>query len=113
MPLGWRRRAVLAGTLPACRPCALELNPSLDISQYAHKPWKVSEGCTKGFINDIAQTPDGFLWLGTESGLVFRAAPWRARRWRSRRLDTWHSWTIRNRAGAGEAGALHRLTTIG
>jgi ligand-binding sensor domain-containing protein/signal transduction histidine kinase len=66
--------------LLVCRPCALALNPSLDIGQYAHKPWKVSEGFTRGVINDVAQTPDGFLWLGTESGLVrfdgVDAVPW-------------------------------------
>jgi len=31
--------------------------------------WKVREGFTKGVVNAIAQTPDGYLWLGTEFGL--------------------------------------------
>jgi ligand-binding sensor domain-containing protein len=52
----------------------------LDISQYAHTAWKVRDGFTKGAIFAIAQTPDGYLWLGTESGLVrfdgVRAMPW-------------------------------------
>src|SRR5262249_48932048 len=46
------------------------LNPSLDISQYAHTAWKSRDGFGKGSINAIAQTPDGYLWLGTEFGLL-------------------------------------------
>jgi signal transduction histidine kinase/ligand-binding sensor domain-containing protein len=46
------------------------LNPALDISQYAHTSWKLDEGFFKGAVHSIAQTPDGFLWLGTEFGLV-------------------------------------------
>ncbi|MFZ0706983.1 MAG: two-component regulator propeller domain-containing protein [Candidatus Korobacteraceae bacterium] len=60
--------------------CALELDPSLDISQYSHTAWKVREGFTRGTIFSMAQTPDGYLWLGTEFGLVrfdgVQAVPW-------------------------------------
>lgn len=59
---------------------ALALDPSLDVSQYAHTAWKVREGFTKDTIYSITQTPDGYLWLGTESGLLrfdgVRAVPW-------------------------------------
>ena len=66
-----RRNAVVAlGILLACWPCAFALDPSLDVSQYAHTAWKVSEGFSKGFIRSIAQTADGYLWLGTEFGLL-------------------------------------------
>jgi signal transduction histidine kinase/ligand-binding sensor domain-containing protein len=61
---------VLAGIVAAGSPCAFGLNPSLDMNQYAHKAWKISEGFTKGAIHCIAQTPDGYLWLGTEFGLT-------------------------------------------
>src|SRR5271166_3754188 len=57
------------GVLLLCS-CAFALDPSLDVSQYAHTSWKVREGFTKGPITSIAQTPDGYLWLGTEFGLV-------------------------------------------
>src|SRR5512132_3728604 len=50
--------------------CALALNPELDISQYAHTAWKTRDGFPKGIIYSIAQTPDGYLWLGTELGLL-------------------------------------------
>ncbi len=60
--------------------CALELDPSPDISQYSHTAWKVREGFTRGTIFSMAQTPDGYLWLGTEFGLVrfdgVQAVPW-------------------------------------
>src|SRR4029077_8857104 len=59
---------------------AFALDPTLDVSQYAHTAWKVRDGFAKGEINAIAQTPDGYLWLGTESGLLrfdgVRAVPW-------------------------------------
>ena len=51
-------------------PWAAALNPALDINQYAHSSWKLDEGFFKGAVHSIAQTPDGFLWLGTEFGLV-------------------------------------------
>jgi signal transduction histidine kinase/ligand-binding sensor domain-containing protein len=48
----------------------LALDPSLDVSQYAHTAWKIREGFVAGTIHQIAQTRDGYLWLATESGLV-------------------------------------------
>ena len=65
-----RRGLITLGILLACWPCAFALDPSLDISQYAHTTWKVREGFSKGAIFSIAQTPDGYLWLGTEFGLL-------------------------------------------
>src|SRR5215831_17544590 len=71
---------VLVSMLLAGRPCAFALNPALDVSQYAHTSWKVREGFFKGAISSIAQTPDGYLWLGTEFGLLrfdgVRNVPW-------------------------------------
>src|SRR5271169_2958328 len=66
--------------LLACCPCASALNPSLDINQYAHTAWTARDGFFKGIITSIAQTPDGYLWLGTEFGLLrfdgVRSVPW-------------------------------------
>src|SRR6202158_6323494 len=67
---GPRRAVVALGILLACSTCAAALDPSLDISQYAHSAWKIREGFSKGRITSIAQTPDGYLWLGTEFGLL-------------------------------------------
>src|SRR6202451_565287 len=76
-----RRGAALAlAILLAFRACVFALDPSLHISQYAHTTWRVREGFFKGIIYAIAQTPDGYLWLGTEFGLLrfdgVRNVPW-------------------------------------
>jgi ligand-binding sensor domain-containing protein len=72
--------SLLAGMLLAVCPCAFALDTSLDISQYAHTSWKVRDGFTKGTVSAIAQTPDAYLWLGTEFGLLrfdgVRTVPW-------------------------------------
>src|SRR6202045_733668 len=66
-----RTKVVIAlGILVACCSRASALDPSLDISQYAHTAWKIREGFSKGRVTSIAQTPDGYLWLGTEFGLL-------------------------------------------
>ncbi|MGO9517459.1 MAG: two-component regulator propeller domain-containing protein, partial [Candidatus Korobacteraceae bacterium] len=78
-----RRRAVVAlGIVLACCACACALDPSLDISQYAHTAWKIRDSFFKGRTFSMAQTPDGYLWLGTEFGLLrfdgVRTFPWPA-----------------------------------
>ncbi len=74
------RACIWLSILLASSACAFALDPSLDVSQYAHTAWKVREGFTRGTIFSIAQTPDGYLWLGTESGLArfdgVQAVPW-------------------------------------
>src|ERR1700722_1870156 len=65
-----RGPVIALGILLACCSCASALDPSLDISQYAHTAWKIREGFSKGRVTSIAQTPDGYLWLGTEFGLL-------------------------------------------
>ncbi|HXQ73434.1 MAG TPA: two-component regulator propeller domain-containing protein [Pyrinomonadaceae bacterium] len=45
------------------------LDPALDVSQYTHEAWRTDDGFTNSEITSIAQTPDGYLWLGTELGL--------------------------------------------
>ena len=51
-------------------PYALALDPSLDVSQYAHTVWTDRDGFLQGAVYSITQTPDGYLWLGTQSGAV-------------------------------------------
>ncbi len=79
-----KRRARAAGIalgllLEACA-SSFALNPSLDVSQYGHNAWTTQDGFLKGNIYAIAQTPDGYLWLGTEFGLFrfdgVRGIPW-------------------------------------
>src|SRR5271163_1760407 len=46
------------------------LDPSLQISQYGHTAWRVEDGVFAGTPNAIAQTTDGYLWIGTQAGLT-------------------------------------------
>ena len=92
--LGKARRLVLLIRLSCCS-CALALDPSLDINQYAHTTWKIGEGLTNGTITSIAQTPDGYLWLGTEFGL-FRFDGVRSVRWQPRGSEHLPSSLIRS-----------------
>ena len=75
-----RRTSLVMSTLLACCGIASALNPSLDVSQYAHTAWTARDGLFNGTVTSIAQTPDGYLWLGTEFGLLrfdgVRFAPW-------------------------------------
>jgi ligand-binding sensor domain-containing protein/signal transduction histidine kinase len=64
------RSAVIACLILACFSGALALDPSLDVSQYAHTAWKIRDGFTRGRITAIVQTVDGYIWLGTEFGLL-------------------------------------------
>ena len=60
---------VMAGILLAWCQRAHALDPALDVSQYAHTAWKMSDGFGRGNIWALDQTPDGYLWIATEFGL--------------------------------------------
>ncbi|MFK7843971.1 MAG: two-component regulator propeller domain-containing protein [Rhodothermales bacterium] len=46
------------------------LDPARDITEYVHASWGEQEGLPQGSINAIEQTDDGYVWLGTQEGLV-------------------------------------------
>src|ERR1700734_696667 len=77
-----RRATMAAGGLLVWCGIASALNPSLEINQYAHTAWTIREGFFKGTVTSIAQTPDGYIWLGTEFGLLrfdgVRSVPWQS-----------------------------------
>jgi len=81
----WGARLVLLGMLllsllPARS--ARALDPNRSVSQYAHTTWRIADGELPGIPHAIAQTTDGYLWIGTEGGLVrfdgARFVPWMA-----------------------------------
>jgi signal transduction histidine kinase/ligand-binding sensor domain-containing protein len=49
---------------------ARALDPNRLPSQYVHEQWTIETGFPGGAINGIAQTADGYLWIGTDKGLV-------------------------------------------
>src|SRR3974390_77133 len=75
----WMAAIALAVVLGGCQ-SFFALDPSLDISQYAHTAWTIREGFSSGTAFAMAQTPDGYLWLGTDFGL-FRSDGVRFIRW--------------------------------
>jgi len=64
-----RRNSIPLAILLATCSCAFGLDPSLNISQYAHTAWTFRDGFSTGNIFSMAQTPDGYFWLGGEFGL--------------------------------------------
>ncbi len=54
--------------------CLVEQARALDagrmVSQYVYDKWGAANGFTYGEIFAISQSSDGYLWIGTEQGLV-------------------------------------------
>jgi PAS domain S-box-containing protein len=46
------------------------LDPHRKISQYVWEKWSAANGLPGGAVHAIAQSPDGYLWIGTDKGLV-------------------------------------------
>lgn len=49
---------------------AFSLDPTRSMSQYIRNHWGPEQGFPGGPVHAIAQTPDGYLWIGAERGLV-------------------------------------------
>jgi ligand-binding sensor domain-containing protein/signal transduction histidine kinase len=46
------------------------LDSSRAISEYIHTQWGSEQGFPGGAVSSLAQTTDGYLWIGTEAGLI-------------------------------------------
>src|SRR5215468_428687 len=49
---------------------AYSIDPNRMLSQYIRDHWGVEQGFTGGYVTSFAQTTDGYLWIGTEKGLI-------------------------------------------
>jgi ligand-binding sensor domain-containing protein/tRNA A-37 threonylcarbamoyl transferase component Bud32 len=49
---------------------AFALDPGKRITQYIHDAWQTDQGLPQNSVQAICQTSDGYLWLGTQEGLV-------------------------------------------
>ncbi len=58
--------AVMACLLSEAR----ALDPHRKFSQYVREKWSAANGLPGGAVHAIAQSPDGYLWIGTDKGLV-------------------------------------------
>jgi ligand-binding sensor domain-containing protein/signal transduction histidine kinase len=62
---------LLAGLFVAClAPSAFAVAPDRATTQYIRERWGPERGFPSGPVYAICQTTDGYLWIGTESGLV-------------------------------------------
>ena len=70
---------VACGVAPP-RPSMAALDPAVRISQYAHTAWRVRDGVIGSSPHAVGQTTDGYLWIGSDAGLVrfdgVRFVPW-------------------------------------
>ena len=46
------------------------LDPARALSQFVREEWGVERGFVGGAVRAIAETPDGYLWIGTDQGLL-------------------------------------------
>jgi signal transduction histidine kinase/ligand-binding sensor domain-containing protein len=63
-------RCALVAILCAMATAAGAIEPYRSLTQYSRKVWTQAEGLPQDTITAIAQTTDGYLWLGTEEGLA-------------------------------------------
>src|SRR5258707_1209228 len=64
-PLIW----LMAGIV-FCATAAHAIDPNRAMSQYVRDRWGTEQGLPRGPVYAIAQTRDGYLWIGTEAGLI-------------------------------------------
>jgi ligand-binding sensor domain-containing protein/serine phosphatase RsbU (regulator of sigma subunit) len=62
--------ASLVAGVSLVSPEASAVDTARSFDQYATRTWTQGEGLPQNSVLAIAQTPDGYLWLGTEGGLV-------------------------------------------
>jgi len=56
--------------LLACVEWAPALEPTTPLANYVRQTWVMENGLPQNTVQALAQTRDGFVWLGTEVGLV-------------------------------------------
>ena len=49
---------------------ALALDSQRELSQFRHEVWLTENGLPQNTVHSIAQTSDGYIWMGTEEGLA-------------------------------------------
>lgn len=49
---------------------ALPLDSPRELSQFGHEVWLTENGLPQNTVHAIAQTRDGYIWIGTEEGLA-------------------------------------------
>ncbi len=63
-------RGVLAAMLLGCGIPCLALEPTTLLANYGRQSWGMENGLPQNTVQALVQTRNGFVWLGTEAGLV-------------------------------------------
>jgi len=63
-------RCAVAISLASIAASLFALDPRTPTAQYAHRAWHLEEGLPQSTLQAIAQTPDGYLWIGTQDGIA-------------------------------------------
>jgi len=61
--------AILSWIFPISIPI-FAINPERSIPDYRISTWITNDGLPQNTINSILQTPDGYIWIGTQNGLA-------------------------------------------
>jgi signal transduction histidine kinase/ligand-binding sensor domain-containing protein/CheY-like chemotaxis protein len=56
--------------LPGARGDSYALTPNRSLTQYTHRVWQTEDGLPQNTVQSIVQTPDGYLWLASQEGIV-------------------------------------------
>jgi len=64
------RGFLAAALLLGCGLAGLALEPSTPLANYGRQSWGMENGLPQNTVQALVQTRDGFVWLGTEVGLV-------------------------------------------
>lgn len=61
---------LIIGLLVGTPLCAIAVSPSRDLGETGHRSWTIRDGSLPQRPFSVAQTSDGFIWIGTEGGLL-------------------------------------------
>ena len=64
------RRWFFVAVLAVCVQSAHGLDPHRSLNQYGRQMWQTDNGLPQNTVHAVVQTPDGYIWLGTDDGLV-------------------------------------------
>ena len=66
----WTRALAIYSLVILLTYSALALDPSKTLAQYNCQNWTRQGGLPANSVSGITQTPDGYIWMGTQQGLI-------------------------------------------
>jgi len=66
----YRRLLQICLLLLSCSSASFALDPNRELAQFRHEAWLTENGLPQNTVHALAQTTDGYVWIGTEEGLA-------------------------------------------